>query len=104
MHCEKEPECDTEDLCHMPQAVQLLGLLVQDEEERPPGRLLGLPPQQEGEGACQALWWHGKVKQALVLLVQQRSQGCSGVQADVLGVGDTFPSTRRRGNVNAMNE
>ena len=48
----------------MPQAVQLLGLLVQDEEERPPSRLLGLPPQQEGEGARQALWWHGEVKQA----------------------------------------
>ena len=64
MHREEGAECETKDLRHMPQAVQLLGLLVQDEEERSPSRLLGLPPQQEGEGASQALWWHGEVKQA----------------------------------------
>jgi len=51
-------------MCHLPQALQLLRVLVQDEEERPPCRLLGLPPQEEGEGARQALWWHEEVTQA----------------------------------------
>ena len=50
----------------MPQALQLLRLLVQDEEERPPGRLLGLPPQNEGEGTSEALWLLGEITHARV--------------------------------------
>ena len=77
-------------LCHMPQALQLLGLLVQDEEERSSGRLLVLPPEKEGEEARQALWSDWKITR-----VEQRGKESPRIQDDDVKARLTLPLARR---------